>query len=67
MTTLNHAFDANSLNGLACKIIKGRYPPPDPRYTRHLRELIAAMLQTSPSARPDLPTILNKVSQGVNR
>lgn len=24
MTTLNHAFDANSLNGLACKIIKGR-------------------------------------------
>ena len=31
-TTLNHAFDANSLNGLACKIIKGRYPPIASRY-----------------------------------
>ena len=48
MTTLSHAFDANSLNGLACKIIKGRYPPIASRYSRHLRELVGAMLSTSP-------------------
>ncbi|KAH8053816.1 serine/threonine kinase [Aureococcus anophagefferens] len=37
MTTLNHAFDANSLNGLACKIIKGRYPPIASRYSKSPR------------------------------
>ena len=33
MTTLNHAFDSNSLNGLAGKIVKGRYPPISPKVT----------------------------------
>jgi serine/threonine protein kinase len=46
MTTLKHAFDAQSINGLACKIIKGKYPPCDPKYSKHLRGLIAAMLST---------------------
>ena len=32
MTTLTHAFDAQSLNGLAQKIIKGRYPPVHAKY-----------------------------------
>lgn len=46
MTTLKHAFDAQNLNGLACKIIKGKYPPVDPKYSKHLKDLIAAMLST---------------------
>ncbi|CAM9415070.1 unnamed protein product [Chrysoparadoxa australica] len=58
MTTLNHAFDASSLNGLASKIIKGRYPPVHSKYSKHLRDLIAQMLSTSPSARPDLEQLL---------
>lgn len=37
MTTLNHAFDANSLNGLAGKIIKGRYPPINHKVSVQLR------------------------------
>lgn len=60
MTTLNHAFDANSLNGLACKIIKGRYPPIASRYSKSLRELIGAMLATSPSQRPHLEGMLQR-------
>lgn len=60
LTTLNHAFDANSLNGLACKIVKGRYPPVDPKYSTHLRDLIAAMLMTNPAQRPDMDDVLRR-------
>jgi non-specific serine/threonine protein kinase/NIMA (never in mitosis gene a)-related kinase len=60
MTTLNHAFDAQSMNGLAQKIIKGRYPPISPKYSKYLRELISQMLHVSPGSRPDLDQILRK-------
>jgi serine/threonine protein kinase len=60
MTTLNHAFDSTSLNGLAQKIIKGKYPPIDSRYSRYLRELIAHMLLPEPKQRPNLDQILRK-------
>ena len=58
--TLNHAFDASSLNGLACKIVKGRYPPVPSRYSKHLSDLVGAMLATSPSQRPTLEAILRR-------
>ena len=60
MTTLNHAFDANSLNGLAQKIIKGRYPAINNKYSKHLRDLISSMLLIDPRQRPDLDQILRK-------
>lgn len=60
MTTLTHAFDANSLNGLAGKIIKGRYPPIHHKYSKFLRDLISDMLMTNPQQRPDLDQILRK-------
>ena len=60
MTTLNHAFDANSIGNLAQKIIKGRYPPISSKYTRHLTELISQMLHVNPNNRPDLDQILRK-------
>lgn len=60
MTTLNHAFDANSLNGLATKIVKGKYPPINPKYSKYLSELIGQMLQLNPQQRPDLDQILRK-------
>lgn len=60
MTTLNHAFDANSLNGLAQKIIKGKYPAVHSKYSRYLRELIGQMLAPEPKQRPDLDQILRK-------
>jgi hypothetical protein len=60
MTTLNHAFDAQSLNGLAGKIVKGRYPPINNKYSKHLRDLIAQMLSLNPQQRPDMDQILRK-------
>lgn len=60
MTTLSHAFDANSLNGLATKIVKGKYPPIHAKYSRFLRELIGQMLLLNPQQRPDLDQILRK-------
>lgn len=60
MTTLNHAFDEKSLNGLAQKIIKGRYPSINVKYSKHLSELIEAMLKTNPLQRPDMEQILRK-------
>lgn len=60
MTTLTHAFDANSLNGLAGKIIKGRYPPIHQKYSKHLRELISEMLSTNHNQRPEVDQILRK-------
>ena len=60
MTTLNHAFDANSLNGLAGKIVKGRYPPIHHKYSKFLRDLIGQMLLINPQQRPDLDQILRK-------
>lgn len=60
MTTLSHAFDANSLNGLATKIVKGKYPPIHSKYSRYLRELIGQMLLINPQQRPDLEQILRK-------
>lgn len=58
LTTLKHAFDANSLNGLAGKIVRGKYPPIPFQYSKELRQLIAKMLNGSPSSRPDLQSIL---------
>jgi len=60
MTTLNHAFDANSLNGLATKIVKGKYPPIHAKYSRYLRELISQMLMINPQLRPDVDQVLRK-------
>ncbi|CAM9739442.1 unnamed protein product, partial [Phaeothamnion confervicola] len=60
LTTLKHAFDASSINGLAYKIIKGRYPAPDSRYSRQLRGLIKDLLGTNPKARPDIEQVLRK-------
>ncbi|CAM9332534.1 unnamed protein product [Chrysoparadoxa australica] len=60
LATLKHAFDANSLNGLAGKIIKGRYPSLDNRYSKNLRSLVKDMLATNPKSRPDIEQILCK-------
>ena len=35
LTTYKHAFDANSLNGLAGKIVRGSFPPISPTYSKY--------------------------------
>ncbi|EGR30764.1 protein kinase domain protein [Ichthyophthirius multifiliis] len=60
MCNLRHAFDAQSLNGLAVKIMKGSYPPINSSYSWGLRDLIGKMLQLVPNNRPSIIEILNK-------
>src|ERR1700712_3434731 len=45
LCTMRHAFDAQSLNGLAQKIMKGGYPHiASPFYSKQMTHLIASML-----------------------
>lgn len=60
MCNLRHAFDAQSINGLAVKILRGSYPPITNIYSKQLRDLIQKMLQVKPSSRPTILDILNK-------
>ena len=54
LCTLKHAFDANSLNGLSSKILRGYYPPVDKKFSSGTRELIKKMLSKHPSSRPSI-------------
>ena len=60
MCNLRHAFDAQSLNGLAVKILKGSYPALTTTYSKQLRDLITKMLSINPKQRPTIWDIINK-------
>eukprot|EP00471_Norrisiella_sphaerica_P001669 CAMPEP_0184486170 /NCGR_PEP_ID=MMETSP0113_2-20130426/7704_1 /TAXON_ID=91329 /ORGANISM="Norrisiella sphaerica, Strain BC52" /LENGTH=763 /DNA_ID=CAMNT_0026867919 /DNA_START=194 /DNA_END=2485 /DNA_ORIENTATION=+ len=60
MATLKHAFDANNLNGLAMKIIRGKYPPISSTYSLSLRNLVKGMLNINPTRRPSIKKILKE-------
>lgn len=54
-----HAFDAQSLNGLAFKILKGSYTPCNPSSSQATKDLIQSLLRTNPSHRPTLKETLH--------
>ena len=58
MTTLKHAFDAQTLKLLVLKILRGMYPPVPSTYSKGLRDLISMMIQKNPHARPSIHQIL---------
>jgi len=60
LVTLNHPFDANSLNCLVLKILRGVYPAIPAQYSQNLKNLIAEMLTLDPNKRPSIDTILEK-------
>ncbi|CAF0961113.1 unnamed protein product [Adineta steineri] len=60
MTTLKHAFDADNMNGLIMRIVRGSFNPIPARYSGDLRILIASMLKREPRERPSVTTILRK-------
>ena len=60
MCNLRHAFDANSIQGLAVKILRGSFPPINQMYSKQLRDLIGKMLSIKASNRPTIVDILNK-------
>lgn len=59
MCNLKHAFDAQSLNGLALKILRGSYPSVNSIYSKSLRDLINKMLSQKKSQRPTIIDIIN--------
>lgn len=60
MCNLRHAFDAQSINGLAMKILRGSYPPIIATYSKQLKDLITKMLSLKSSQRPTIIEIINK-------
>jgi len=60
MTTLRHAFDAQSMKGLVMKIVRGVYPPIPQQYSAELRNLIADMFKKDPKQRPSINQILQR-------
>ncbi|KAL0213055.1 hypothetical protein RCL1_006681 [Eukaryota sp. TZLM3-RCL] len=58
MSTMKHAFDAENMNNLIFKIIRGKYPPPPSHYSIELVNLIRQMLSKDPALRPSVNQIL---------
>lgn len=56
--TLNHAFDAKSLDALAFRIIQGKLPPMPGKYSPGLLNLVKMMLQKDQKKRPSIDRIL---------
>ncbi len=54
---VRHAFDGQSLNGLASKIMRGTYAPINSKYSQGLRDLIGCMLKKEPAERPTLAQV----------
>ena len=60
LTTLRHAFDAKDMQGLAMKIVRGKYPPIPSSYAAELSQIVAALLHTTPAQRPSATALLQK-------
>ena len=60
MVTLRHAFDADSMEGLVLKILRGSYPPIPGHYSPDLKRLVADMLTKEPAKRPSIGQVLQK-------
>ncbi|CAF0941097.1 unnamed protein product [Brachionus calyciflorus] len=58
MTNMKHPFEANSLQMLIGKILRGNYDQVNPRYSYELRNLVASMLKRNPRERPSVNGIL---------
>jgi NIMA (never in mitosis gene a)-related kinase len=60
LCALSPPFNANSLQMLALKIVKGSYTPITTPYSKELKGLIADILQVDPNRRPLMREILCK-------
>ncbi|KAJ4460880.1 putative Serine/threonine-protein kinase Nek1 [Paratrimastix pyriformis] len=56
--TLVRPFDAQSMEGLARRVLSGRFAPLPTTYSSELTNLVASMLALDPKKRPDLTQIL---------
>jgi NIMA (never in mitosis gene a)-related kinase len=59
MLTLQHPFNADSLQMLALKIIQGNYPPIPKQYSESVNDLLAKMLKQDAKQRLDIDGVLS--------
>lgn len=57
---LKHAFNAQTLHGLALKILKGNCMPISTKYSQKLRDLVMSMLNVNPKKRPSIFEIIER-------
>ncbi|EAY19670.1 STE family protein kinase [Trichomonas vaginalis G3] len=58
LCTLNHAFDANCMNGLIMKILRSKHAPIPYYYSQPLRSLVDSLLNKDAKKRPSINQIL---------
>lgn len=58
LCALKPPFNAESLHGLALKIVRGQYNPIPERYSSSMKQLMASLLQIDPNKRPTIHEIL---------
>lgn len=58
MCALVPPFRADDMNGLFKRVLRGQYPAIPSHYSMDLRQLIKALLQVAPAARPNCDQIL---------
>ena len=69
MITLKPPFQANDMQGLYKKVLRGIYPALPAKYSSDLNYMIKALLQTNPRLRPtcdqiiQMPTFLNHLTE----
>lgn len=59
LCTLRHPFEAQNQGALILKILRSKYAPISPAYSRQLAEMVDKLLNKSSSARPSMQEILN--------
>jgi serine/threonine protein kinase len=59
LCTLSPAFSGNNMGAIVAKIMRDRPPAIPSFYSKGLADLVDAMLNKSPKARPSLPDIVN--------
>ena len=58
LCTLRHAFKGNNISGLLMNIIRGKFAPIPPTFSKDLKQLIQRMLTKDPNLRPSINAIL---------
>jgi hypothetical protein len=60
MCNQRRPFEANNIQALGMKVVRGNFPPVSECYSKDLRNLIADMLLKNPVKRPNIIEILLK-------
>jgi len=58
LCTLTHAFNAANVNALLMNIVRGRYSPIAPTFSKGLKDLVSRMLTKDAGARPSIGAVL---------